>query len=365
MNPTVFPTQHILLAVILSTIAYMLLFFAYSAFRKKNVYLDPKSKDKSVNYLVFWLLFAAFVIRIALSVAYVGHKTDIRCFAVWADNLTKYGFKSFYDVNSGLPDYPPGYMYINSLMSRLAKLVGHPLYAESGSYDLVYVTFIKLPSIIADLAASYFVFRIARRKFRFAPSFVLMAIVALSPIMAYISGAWGQIDQILTVLIVLTIYLLNSNRPILGGIVFGLAILMKPQALMVGPLIALAYILYIVDPDFFENSEVEIKNPGTAGVRFVKTCIAVICAVALIIIAALPFSTKELPWYQLIYNKYLGTATSYKYASVNAYNLYSLFGHNWAKTSAKTVFGLTFGSSNMRYSKLCLARRIVIWMPRF
>ena len=39
----------------------------------------------------------------------------------------------------------------------------------------------------------------------------------------------------------------------------------------------------------------------------------------------------------------MGTATSYKYASVNAYNIYTLFGKNWTPITEKAILGLTYG----------------------
>jgi len=35
------------------------------------------------------------------------------------------------------------------LMARIADLFGHGVYAADGSYDIFYVTMIKLPSIVA------------------------------------------------------------------------------------------------------------------------------------------------------------------------------------------------------------------------
>lgn len=340
-KPSVFPTQHILTVLILTTIAYAVIFLFYSSFKKKNALRIPDAKERTSRFLVFWILFAALAVRIMVSCLVVGHKTDITCFAIWGNNLATGGFKNFYNPNSGMPDYPPGYMYILGLMSRISSSLGHGVYDANKNYDLVYVTIIKLPSIIADLAASYIIFRLARKKLAFMPSLLLMSLVAFSPLMIYISSGWGQIDQILAVLILVSILALNSNKPILAGILYGFAILMKPQALMVGPLMALAYVFYVFDPDFFKIHNVECRDKMP--VRLLKTIAAVACACLMIILAAIPFSTEAFPWYKLIVQKYLGTATSYKFASVNAYNIYALCGHNWTKISERTFIGLTFG----------------------
>ncbi len=335
----VFPTQHIMTTALLCMAAYLVLFLCYSSFKKKNaLLLSAFDKSDRNRFLVGWLLVAAFVVRIALSCYLEGHKTDIGCFTIWGNNIASGGFQNFYNKASGMPDYPPGYMYILGLMSSVSRALGHGVYDEFGNYDLLYIAFIKLPSIIADLAAAYLVYRLAVKRLRFAPAFLLAALVAFNPVMVYISGGWGQIDQILTILIVLAILALNANKPILGGMIYGLAILMKPQALMVGPLMALAYFMYIFDPDFFKNSEYECRDELKT--RIAKTAIAVACAVALIIISAIPFASKELPLFELIWNKYLGTATSYKYASVNAYNIFTLFGKNWASLDREPILGV-------------------------
>lgn len=339
--PKVFPTQHIMTTLLLTTIAWLLVFVFYSSFKKENAYkLEGKPERKS-SFLLVWLLFTAFAVRIAISCQVVGHKTDINCFSAWGVNIVNKGFASFYNPNSGMPDYPPGYMYVLGLMSRISMALGHNIHAADGSYDLVFVTLIKLPAIIADLASAYLVYRLASRKLSFAASFTLTAIVAFCPVIVYISSGWGQIDQILSLLIVLAVLALISNKPILGGIIYGFAILVKPQALMAGPLMALAYIFYVFDPSFFKTSGIE--SADTLGKRLIKTAIAVVCAFAIIIAAAIPFASEQFPLGKLLIQKYLGTATSYKFASVNAYNIFSLFGHNWASVDKASKLGLTFG----------------------
>ncbi len=340
-KPTVFPTQHILTVLALTTIAYLLLFAWYSSFKKENALKRAQGEVKS-RFLVIWLLLAAFVIRIMISCLVVGHKTDINCFTAWGFSLAEKGFASFYNPSSGMPDYPPGYMYVIGFMAKIASAFGHGIHTADGSFDLVSVALIKLPSIIADLGAAYLIFRLASKKYSFSASYLLMAIVAFSPLMIYISSGWGQIDQILSVLILLAIIALNSNKPILGGVLFGFAILMKPQALMAGPLMAMAYIFYVFDKDYFKVLGVECKD--NLQKRLGKTIIAVLAACLMIIIAAIPFSTQEFPWYKLIVQKYLGTATSYKFASVNAYNVFALFGKNWKSIDAKSALGLSYGA---------------------
>lgn len=339
--PEVFPTQHILILVCLTSIAYLLLHVAYSLFKKHNAYIDPTEEDRSSYFLIFWLLAIAFVVRIMLSVEIVGNKTDIRCFSYWGNSIAENGYKAFYTTQNA--DYPPGYMYVLGLMAKLSRRLQHFVTTANGDYDPVFVAFIKLPAIIADLAASLLVFFTARKKYRFAPSYLLMAIVAFSPIMAYISAGWGQIDQVLTLFLALTILAIVYGRPILGGALYGISILVKPQALMLGPIFAVAYLFYVFDPNFASVEDKTEKQTNSLVMRLFYTVIAVLIACAMIVVSAIPFANSEMSVLDIIIKKYLGTATSYKFATVNAYNLYALLGQNWARTSKIAFANLNYG----------------------
>lgn len=339
--PSKFPTEQIMLAAILAFAAYLVIFAFYANIKRERAYQKNGAKDREDMRLVVWMLLAALALRLVLSYYIVGHKTDINCFTAWGDRVATNGFKNFY---AGFADYPPGYIYILGLMSKISNILGHGVYTVNGTYDAVHVALIKLPAILADLGSAYLVYKLARKKLRFDASFLVMTFIALNPVLMYVSGGWGQIDQILTVLLVCSILLLLDNKPIRGGIVYGLAILIKPQALMMGPILAIAYIFYVFDDNFFALADVEAQQrKDSRGIRMLKTAIAVVCACFLIIVTAIPFATEEMPWYQIILEKYLGTATSYEYASVNAYNLYSLVGANWKHIDEIAILGLNYG----------------------
>jgi len=259
------------------------------------------------------ILILAFLARSILSMFVKGHSTDIACFMAWANMLAENGPAAFY--NSGLfADYPPGYMYVLWLMGSIAKATGF-IYGSAG-----HVLLIKMPAILADLLAAYAVYRIACRyteKGENGASLPLLAaaFVAFNPVMAFVSGGWGQIDQVLSVLLLAVILLFIEKKVILAGLVYGAAIIVKPQALMAGPLLATAYFAYIADEGWKKG--------------LLRTVAAVAAAVGAIFLLALPFKgVQENPlWFV---EKLLGTATSYPFASIEAFNFFAFFGGNWA-----------------------------------
>ncbi len=336
--PTRFPAVQIVFASVASLASSLAIYWFYKKSLKAAQHtLDAKEKKLQRGIAVAAALIIAFALRIVLSYIFIGHGTDITCFTAWGDYIAKNGASSFYSGMS-FADYPPGYMYVLAAMSKLSLLFGHELYSASG-FDMFYVNCIKLPAILIDLAAAYIVYRLAIKRFSFKSSYLLMLLTAFSPIAAYISGAWGQIDQVLTVLLLISMLLLNANKPILGGLVFGIAISVKPQALMFGPIIAVAYICYIFDRKFFDGTQVVCSDSTI--IRLLKTAAAVFSAIAFIAITAIPF-TGDQPWYWIV-DKYVGTATSYDYSTVNAYNLYALLGQNWRPTAQVAFAGITYG----------------------
>lgn len=255
---------------------------------------------------LFFILSGALLLRVVLSLIFVGHSTDINCFMAWGNAMLK-GPGSFY--TSGMfADYPPGYMYVCGALSWLAGLLGLS-YGSAG-----YVLLFKLPATLADLAAGYFLYRLARReKLSEAFSLFLAGLFALNPAGAFISGAWGQIDSILSLGLVFACWLFLTERRVLAGALYGLVILFKPQALMLGPILAVAYLADIVGPDWKK--------------RLFKTVLAVAAAFGVLFVLALPFkSTQSFGW---LIEKYLSTTGSYAYASIEAFNFPALIGLNW------------------------------------
>ncbi len=329
--PDKFPTEQILLAWCAASAVFLAIVVVYRISANK-----PLRKDKSGGAVwVILILALAFALRVALSLIFYGHKTDIGCFTAWGNRVINVGTQHFYDQWC---DYPPGYMYVLGFMSWINKLVG----GGASAHALL----IKLPCIIADLGGAYLIYRLAKKLMSRNSALLLMAVFAFTPVVAYVSSAWGQIDQVLTMLIVVPIILLSAGLPISAGLLLGLAVAVKPQALMVGPLFAAACLVYVIkgSPDkdskplglerLFKN----FKHVWT--VRLFEVIIGTVGAFLLIFLLSIPFRGEQsLFW---VVGKYKDTATSYKYASVNAYNFWALIGANWKSTDT-AFLGLTYG----------------------
>lgn len=330
-TPTSFPTEKILLAWCIASAVLLGLVMLFRISANK-----PLRKDKSGGAVwVILILFAALVVRIVLSLIFYGHKTDIGCFTAWGNRVIAVGPSHFYEQWC---DYPPGYLYVLGAMSWINKLFG------GGSS--VHALFIKLPCILADLGGAYIIYRLAKKCMSRNSAILLMAVFAFTPVVAYVSSAWGQIDQVLTLLIAAAVLLLYVRMPITAGLMLGLAVAVKPQALMVGPLFAAACLVYVIkgSPDKDAKPKglnalfSKVRRPSV--IRLIEVVIGTFGAFLLIFLLSLPFrGDQELFW---VVGKYHDTATSYNYASVNAYNFWAMIGANW-KSTETAFLGLTYG----------------------
>ncbi len=275
--------------------------------------------ERDARCILALIIFLSAAVRVILSLIFVGHSTDINCFMAWGNAMMN-GPQKFY-VSGMFADYPPGYMYVLWLATAVARLFGLA-YGSPG-----YVLLFKLPSLIADVFTVILVYRLAvkcgtGRK----TALILSAVVALNPAICYVTGAWGQIDSILSLGLVLTCMLFLGNRRIAAGALYGLMILIKPQALMFGPLLAAAYFSGI--------------HADTVWKRLREAALAVVAALAVIFVLSLPFKGGQ-DWFWLI-EKYSSTAGSYAYASIEAFNFHALIGGNWAPVDGTAFLGISY-----------------------
>lgn len=296
----------IALCAVLCALAFVTVYYKSVIYAPTPCDLSDGEQKRARRRDIVILAAAAFVLRLLLSLIFVGHSTDIGCFLGWSNAMVEFSPAGFY--TSGMfADYPPGYMYILWLLGGISKLLGF----DAGLPWQVML--IKLPAVLADIVLALMAYRLAEPKLGHIKALLIAGVIAFNPAVAFISGGWGQVDSLLALALVGAMYCYGKDKKILAGAVYGLAILLKPQALMLGPLFAAAYIYDIFGKGWKK--------------RLIETVLAVLSAVAVILLLALPFwGQQDADW---LLKKYFSTATSYPYASIEAFNLAGLFGGNW------------------------------------
>ncbi|WP_155891162.1 glycosyltransferase 87 family protein [Ectobacillus panaciterrae] len=294
-----------------SLAVYSVLFFglfavAYYLFANKNI----KIRQSNKKALLWTLLGVGLFLRIAAA-PWIGGHPDINLFKNWATSAAK-GLTGFY-IN-GSSDYPPFYIYILFIVGKIASV------PAMNSY---FTLLLKLPSILADIATAYLVYRLAVKYLPLEFSLLISAFYAFNPAIFINSTFWGQVDSFFTLIVVLAVFMLSENKVFLSGVFFAAAVLMKPQGIIFLPVL------------FFELVRLKsVKCFLTAAAAGLGTALAVI----------LPFSFHQGPFW--IFKLFSSTIGEYPYASVNGFNFYSLLGANY-KQDTSTLFVFSYHTWGM------------------
>lgn len=286
---------------------------AYWAFfsQEKNTGKKAASEVRFGRFLLV-LLSTGAVLRLAAAPIIEGHPIDIACFKSWAVSAAN-DLPHFYN-SAGFVDYPPAYIYVLYVVAKAAKIFG--FINSSWAYTLA----IKLPPMAADVVTAYFIYKLGAEKLSEKWRLLLAGIYLFNPLVILNSALWGQVDSFFTMLIAAALLLLIRNNLPWSAVLYAVAILMKPQGIIFLPVL------------FFEL----VRRRKV--MNFVK-CFLYALAAGVIII--LPFSFSQHPLW--IFKLILNTASSYKGASINAFNLFALLGANW-KEDTLTLFIFSYST---------------------
>ena len=179
------------------------------------------------------VLAAGLILRLLLA-TFPGFGIDVGTFAAWSYQLADTGPWNFYDTDA-FTDYAPGYLYILWFIGEAKNL-----FQDLGIITLTnkqYEFILKLPSIVADLASAYLLYKLLEGQKQEARVAAALAYLLL-PVTWFTGAVWGQVDSLLAFFLLLSLYFIGKGRPIAGGIAFVVAFLVKPQAIAALPFLA-------------------------------------------------------------------------------------------------------------------------------
>lgn len=302
--------------------------------------VELKQKKNSRQGLWLLLIFAA-VVRLALVLLTDGYESDVACFSSWAFRMAENGPSGFYAPDY-FADYPPAYMLVLGFFGKIAQFLGIPY----GSKALEVL--LSIVPIGCDLGLAFLMWQIGTRNFGPKAGGTFAAFAAFCPPLLYDTGVWKQVDGVLCFLMVLCFWLLSRRRFMWGAAVFGLALAIKPQPLLLGPVLAICFL-----------QEVFRQKDARSFGKAVGTCFAgLFVSLGVVLFCALPYGFSQ--GFGWLVEKYTGTVSSYPYGSINGFNLIALLGGNWQQQT-DLAFGLiswqALGTVGIAVSSLCL-----IWL---
>ena len=199
------------------------------------------TRTKQKERTLYIILAAALAVRLLLALVTEGYTYDMSCFVAWGDKLASEGPAAFYSADY-FADYPPGYILVLGLVSLVRK-------ALQLSYESRWTYFLlALIPAICDCAAVVLLDHISRRYMgqgRAQRCLVLFA--AFCPLTLFDTGIWKQIDGAFALPLLLCFWLLEERRYLLAVVLYGVALAIKPQALLAGPVLAVCFLVAIAD----------------------------------------------------------------------------------------------------------------------
>ncbi len=292
-----------------------------------NLEVAKKYDLKNNVYLQLSLvLLAGFLLRLFLSTL-ITYEGDFGAWQGWGRALSNDGFSQFYDKN--WCDYMPGYLYIlwilNELHSALPWLSVHILF--------------KLPANLSDLGISILIFVALRSIASTRIAIVSSLVYFFNPASLSNSTFWGQVDSVHAFPILFSIILGLRKRFVLSGLFAALAFMIKPQSIVLFPIIG----FIAIDPFLRSAERWNIKN-------FIPTAQIIITIIITCIIITLPFIWDRLDSFfyiftgpiELIKERFDAAYEQYKYASLNTFNFWGALAM-W-KSDELLFLGLSYKS---------------------
>lgn len=261
------------------------------------------------------LFFAALLVRLTAAGLSKGFGTDTACFAAWADRIFLVGPGGFYSPDM-FADYPPGYIYLLYPIGALRSLL------KIEYYSTAHLILLKLPSIFCDLGCGWLLWRESRKRYLPGQALFLCAAYLFNPAVILNSSVWGQADAVFTFVLAYMCISLVHERLVPAYAAFFAALLLKPQALFLAPVLLAAAVDQLILKDF---SLIRLLRNLAYGILS-------LCAAALL---CAPFGLEK------VWDQYFSTVSSYPYAAVNACNFWGLAGLNWISQD-NTFMGLPY-----------------------
>ena len=288
------------------------------------MHADPLQKQKLPS-AVWAVAAAALLLRLVLAAVTAGYSFDVSCFVAWGDRLASLGPAAFYAPDY-FADYPPGYLPVLALIAVLRGALG---LGSDAPLARMLLTFVPA---VCDIACAALVLRIGGGR----PGTVrLAAFAAFCPALLFDTAVWKQIDGAFALPLLACFWLLERRRYLPAAFLYGVALAIKPQALLAGPVLALCFVLQALDAAH--------DGPAALGRALGRVLGGAALALAAPLALALPFYGPVRLVPELL-QKYADTSSGYMYASVNAFNWFAALGGNWVSTDSTAFFGLSWGT---------------------
>lgn len=249
------------------------------------------------NLIIYYLIIAGFLLRLIFA-SFPGFHVDTDTFFAWAVRAFDVGLAQFYSKDIWT-NYTPGMIYLFYFLGLIREL-----FSISDSF---FYFVLKLPSIISDLGLAFLIYKVLEKAVSKKMAMYGMAFCLFNPVLIFNASIWGAFDGFMTLFLFASIYYLAHKKLILSSIFFGISVLVKPQAIAIGP-VFLFWLIYTFNQKTIVNNFLKLSLPG----------------ILTVFLLSLPFFPSD-PLFGFM-NLFIQMAQDYKGNSLFAYNLWGTFG---------------------------------------
>lgn len=190
--------------------------------------LSPGVNAVMTKPSTYGIIIVGLLLRLLIA-PHGGHPHDLQVLTDWANAAQIVGLVDIYAHTSA--NYPPfGVWLVAGVGWMFRVLTGLPADAVHG----IWLLCLKLPAILADCALALLLVR------RSSYPTLIAVLIGFNPALILLSAWWGQLESVWALFIVVA--LLQREHPLLAGVAFGCALMIKQQALVAAPILMLLWL---------------------------------------------------------------------------------------------------------------------------
>jgi Gpi18-like mannosyltransferase len=253
----------------------------------------PPPPPRDVRLPLVAILFGGLLVRLLLTPS-APFRGDAHTHRIWAQRLVELPLRKFYDAtiitSTNDPRFPvnldhlPGDLWFHWVIAHLYQRFGPGPGFGHDAYDIV----LKLVPSLADIGISLVLFLIARLIAGPQAGLAAAAMYAFNPGPILLSAVWGQWDALSLLAALVALWLALRGTPEWSLPVLTYACLIKPQFILLLPLLAILWWRQAVQP----HPE---QPAATLGQRGMRLGLALVASLAVFLIVSLPFSVGVAP----------------------------------------------------------------------
>lgn len=269
--------------------------------------LGKKPMNKKYIDILFIMLIFAGLLRLAIGIGYYNPQ-DTLWYKTWVIGLNEGLFDIYSRADSLSLDYPPIYLVFLRLLGFIYEATGEEVHQYTDMFVM------KLWPMVGDIICGWALFAVFKKQ---SPKLGLIAAALwlFNPSAIFNSSFWGQTDPIMCVLLLISFMALEKEKPILASVLFAIAGMTKFQCLFFTPVFLMELFVRFRVKKFFGGI---LAAAGTVAAVFIPFMIG----------------SKNI---MLFFDVYLKGQGLYPYCTLNAFNIYGIFGLNWKEDTGGII----------------------------